>query len=585
MPLDAVCLTALKYELEPKIVGARIDRIYQPERDELVFALRSERGGKLLLSANPSRPRVHLTALARENPAAPPMFCMLMRKHLLNGKIAALRQPPVERILELEIDTTDELGEPVRRTLAAEMVGRSANLILLDGERRIIDCLRRISPDDPTRRRVLPGLFYHLPPALDKRSLFKLGEGELRELLGTAPLEKTLDQWLLDTFAGLSPLVCREICQLGTGRTDSRLCELDRTERERFFHALTGFQTYVAEGRFTPWLLKKDGKGADFSYLPITQYGPAMELCRRESFSVLLDEFYGTKELQERIRQRGADLIRAATAARDRTARKLALQAKEYEATQGRERLRQMGDIVTANLYRMERGMAKLTAQDFFHPETAETEIRLDPLLTPQQNAARYYKDYNKAKNAEKFLSQQMKLGRTELEYLNSILEEIARAEGERELQEIRQEMADAGYLRRIGTGKKEKRVASRPRQFRSTAGFAIEVGKNNRQNDELTLKTAWKTDLWLHVQKIHGSHVIVHTEGKTPDERTVTEAAVLAAWYSQAREGQNVPVDYTPVKYVKKPAGGRPGMVIYTTYRTAYVTPEEETVKRLRTE
>jgi predicted ribosome quality control (RQC) complex YloA/Tae2 family protein len=298
----------------------------------------------------------------------------------------------------------------------------------------------------------------------------------------------------------------------------------------------------------------------------------------------LLDAFYATRETQERVRQQGQDMIRTVTNARDRTARKLGLQQQELEAAADREQMRQKGDIITSNLHAMSRGMARLTAMNFYDPEGGMIDIPLDPLLTPQQNAAKYYKDYNKAKTAEQMLSVQMEKGRKELDYLNSVLESIALAQGERDLQEIRQELVDTGYLRRASKAKgREKRVAGKPMEFRSSTGMRISVGKNNTQNDLLTTKMASKGDIWLHTQKIHGSHVILWTEGRDPDLQSLNEAACLAAWFSQGREGDKIPVDYTPVKFVKKPAGARPGMVVYTTYETAVVTPDEELAKKLQ--
>ena len=341
----------------------------------------------------------------------------------------------------------------------------------------------------------------------------------------------------------------------------------------------------VRRGRYQPTMLVREDKPADFSFMPILQYGPGTQLRRYETFSQMLDDFYAAREAQERVRQRGQDFIKSVTHARDRIARRIANQEKELAAAADRERMRQFGDIITSNLHTMRRGMTVLRAMDFYDPEGREVDIPLDPLKTPQQNAAKYYKDYTKAKTAEEMLQIQLAKGRSELEYLESVLENITLSEGDRDLQEIRQELTDTGYLRRQKTAvKREKRVTSKPMEFRSTAGLRISVGKNNSQNDRLTTKDAFKSDLWLHTQKIHGSHVILHTEGRQPDEASVREAAMLAAWFSQGRESGNVPVDYTPVKFVKKPAGARPGMVVYTTYETMYVTPSEELVKRLRT-
>lgn len=584
MPLDAICLTALVSELRDAVVGARIDKIHQPERDEILLALRSPTQGnvRLLLTANPAHPRLQLTRAGRENPAAPPMFCMLLRKHLSGGRILSLLQPPMERVVDLELEALDELGTRVIRHLVLEAMGRHSNLILTDQEGRIVDCLRRVDADMSARRQVLPGLFYRLPPAQDKRDPLSTGQEELAALLQQAPEEKKAADWLLDTFGGVSPLIARELAFRAAGDVDARLCQPGCVSG--LMAAFDGLTTTVKEKNFAPYLLLKGDKPSDFSFQPILQYGPSAELRREESFSQLLDDFYAARETAERVRQRGQDLIRAVTNARDRTARKLQNQARELAATADRERWRQLGDLLTSSLHLLRRGMTTFRTVDYYDPEGAEVDIRLDPLLTPQQNAARYYRDYNKAKNAEHYLTEQIEKGRRELDYLESVLEAVSRAEGERDLQEIRQELTDTGYLKKSRSGKKpEKRQVSKPMEFRSTAGLRISVGRNNTQNDQLTLKTAFKSDLWLHTQKIHGSHVILWTEGREPDKQSVTEAAILAAYYSQAREGKNVPVDYTPVKYVKKPSGGRPGMVIYETYSTAYVTPDGELARRLR--
>ena len=320
----------------------------------------------------------------------------------------------------------------------------------------------------------------------------------------------------------------------------------------------------------------------EFSYLPITQYGPAAEGTVWPSFSALMDDFYAQREHQDRIRQKGQDLVRTATTARDRLRRKLAMQEKDYAQTQDRDRLRICGDLITANLYRMEKGHASFTTENFYAESGGEITIALDPLLTPQQNAAKYYKRYNKAKTAEKYLREQMTLARQDLDYLESVLEEISRAESEQDFADIRNELKDAGYIRRQPKEKKELKRPNRPREFRTSGGFRVLVGRNNRQNDQLTLKSADRRDLWLHTQKIHGSHVILCTGGVEAPPEDLVEAAKIAAYYSQARESGNVPVDYTPVRNVKKPAGGRPGMVIYPTYQTVNVTPDEALVKRL---
>ena len=573
MPLDALCLTAVAGEVRAAVQGGKIDKIYQPTRDEVVLYIRGPAGNvRLLLSANPGHPRAHLTERNRENPEQPPMFCMLLRKHLQGARILELNQPPLERILDFRLETLDELGDRVERRLVLEAMGRSANLLLLDGEGRIVDCTRRVDGDLARgQRQLLPGLFYRQPPTVDKLNPFTLSPEELRLVLSN-PLGKAWDKLLLDSFTGLSPLVARELAFRAGDDSEKLAAELEKLGKA------------VEENRFTAYLLVREGKPVDFTFLPVLQYGPETESIPRESFSALLDDFFSDRESAERVRQRGQDLVKSVTSARDRTARKLGNQARELEATKNRERLRELGDILTSNLHLMEKGMSTFRTMDFYDPEGGEVDIPLDPLLTPQQNAAKYYKEYNKAKTAEEMLTIQIEKGEKELEYLNSVLENIALAEGEKDLQEIRQELTETGYLRRPKTAaKRAKRVSGKPMEFRSSAGLRISVGKNNSQNDLLTTKLAYKSDIWLHTQKIHGSHVILWLEGGEADARSLTEAAQLAAYFSQARDGSKVPVDYTPVKYVKKPAGARPGMVVYTTYQTAVVEPDAELAKKLR--
>ena len=541
MALDAICLGAVLDELRDVLVGGRIDKVYQPSRDEIVLAVRGAgENVKLLLSASPNGPRLHLTKEVRENPAQPPMFCMLLRKHLTGARFLRLEQPELERIVLLRLESTDELGDKVLRTLVLEAMGRRANLILLDGEDRIIDCVRRVEGDVAAGQRgVMPGLFYRLP----------------------------------DPRPGLPPLLERELDfrSNGVSREESLAEKLERLK------AAVGPEGYV------PYGLVREDKLVDFTFLPILQYGPDTQLRRYERFSKLMDDFYAGRATAEKVGQRGADLQKAVGRVRDRVARRVAQQELEREATRDRERKRELGDLLTSNLYALQKGMKTVRLTDYYDPAGRAVDVPLDPLLTPQQNAARYYKEYNKAKTAEVVLGEQIEKGKRELEYLDSVLEAIVLAEGERDLAEIRQELTDTGYLRRGAKAAKRMKAAAKPMEFRSTAGLRISVGKNNTQNDLLTTKQAGKGDLWLHTQKIHGSHVILWTEGRTPDAGSIEEAARLAAWFSQAQEGKKVPVDYTPVKYVKKPAGARPGMVVYTTYQTAYVDPDGTLAQRLR--
>ena len=408
MPLDAVCLSGVVRELRETILGLRVEKIQQPARDQIILTLRGNK--KLLMCAGASQSRLHLTGLTRENPAAPPMFCMLLRKHLSGGRLAAIDQPGLERVVILTLDIVDELGEPGRRRLVFECMGRYSNLILLDGQERIIDCLRRVDTEMSEKRQVLPGLFYHLPPAQEKLDPLSAGPEDFRDMLTAVPDGTDAAQWLLDRFYGLSPLVCRELATTGCGDREHIWGAADRENLTAAFSVWQ--ETVRGENgrRFTPWMLIRDGKPSDFSYIPIYQYGSAMEGAPWDAFSPMLDAFYETREQLERVRQRGADLQRAASSARDRARRKLALQEKEYAQTQDRDRLRISGELITANLYRMERGQSLLRAQNYYEEGCPEVDIPLDPLLTPQQNAAKYFKRYSKAKTAEKYLSEQMVL-------------------------------------------------------------------------------------------------------------------------------------------------------------------------------
>jgi len=573
MSLDAICLRALVGELSGELTGARIDKVQQPSRDQIVLTVRGKE--RVLLSANPNQPRIQFTRELRDNPAQPPMFCMLLRKHLVGARIEAVEQPGLERVVRLDLRVTDELGETGRRSLVLEAMGRRANLILLDAEGRILDCLRRVAFESNSDRALLPGLYYHLPTPLNRLSLLTQQEEALSLLREGGDAETAVDRWLTERLLGVSPLVARELVQRAAGTTDARFGELREEQREALYCEVKSLADMLQNRNYTPTMLLRDGKPADFTYLPITQYGAETAVETRETFSLLLDEFYSLRERQELSARRGRELTHAATVARDRMARKAETLRREYAATQDRDKLRLCGDLITANLYRMERGAASLVTENYYEDGQPEIRIPLDPLLTPQQNAAKYYKRYNKAKSAETHLREQIAKAESERAYLDSVLQEIRQSETEQEFNEIRRELQETGYLRR-GREKKELKRSFAPREYRSGAGLRILVGRNNAQNDQLTLKKADKRDVWLHVQKLHGSHVILCTDGAEPDEQSVAEAAMLAAYYSQAKESANVPVDYTAVKYVKKPAGSRPGFVVYETYRTIYVTPEE---------
>ena len=574
MPLDAVCLQAVVAELAPQITGSRIEKIQQPARDQVVLLLRGNR--RLLLSAGGGQPRLHLTELLRDNPAQPPMFCMLLRKYLSGGIIESIQQAPLERVVTLTVSAADELGERSQFSLILEAVARRANLILADKDGHIIDCLRRIDFEMNPDRQVLPGLFYHLPTPPDKVSPFTVTEEEFAALAAAAGEGAPADQWLVRTVNGLSPLVARELTFRACGSTDAPVTG----HTAALWSAFAAWRDTVNEKHFTPAMLKRSGVPMDFTYLHVGQYGGAAEEETYTSFSRLLDDFYEKREQAERVKQKGQDLVKTASNGAARLRRKIAAQEQELAESKNRDKWRVYGELITANLYRMERGMSRLTAQNYYDPDCADVDIPLDVRLSPQENAAKYFKKYTKAKTAEKYITAQLEKARVELTYLESVLQELTLAESEQDFNDIRAELTDGGYLR--AKGRKQPQRPSKPREFRSTAGLRILVGRNNRQNDRLTAKDAEKWDIWLHTQRIHGSHVILCTGGAQPDEQSIAEAASLAAYFSQAQNSTKVPVDFTQVKYVKKPAGSPPGFVNYTNYKTILADPSEELVKRL---
>ena len=591
MPLDAICLGAVTNELNQALAGCRVEKVYQPDRDEIVLQTRGQGGAKrLLLSIAAGAPRVHFIDAARENPAAPPMFCMLLRKHVQGAKIAAITQPAVERMLSIELDTTDEMGVPCQKKLICELMGKHSNVILCDGDGRILDALRRVDGDLSGKRQVLPGLFYRMPPAQDKHDPFALSGAGLAAAVRQADGEQTFDRYLLSQLLGFSPLLCRELSYRATGDAAARIGTLTDEQCEKLGQVFDDLMGFLREGRARPFLLSKaeDGAVFDFTFLPVTQYEGVMTVTQAESFSALLAAFFEKKGRAERMARRSADLHKTVVNARDRLARKLAAQQKELDATQNREQYKRMGDLITANLYQLEKGMNKATVIDYYAEDCPEVEITLDVRLTPQQNAQRYFKMYNKAKTAENVLTEQIERGRADLEYLESVLVALGEAETERDLSQLREELTQTGVLSNKQTRNKKLRtkpVQAKPFHYRTSDGFEVFAGKNNLQNDLLTLKTAFKSDIWFHTQKIHGSHVILVTDGREPTNQAMTEAAMIAAYHSKARQSSRVPVDYTPVRQVKKPAGAKPGMVIYHVYQTAYVTPDESTIEKLRVE
>lgn len=573
MPMDAMVLTALRRELTPALTDAKIDRISMPERDLLVLSVHSRRLGskRLLLSARPGTARIQFTGQTMENPPQPSMFCMLLRKHLLGARITGMEQPVGERLVLIRMDTVDELGFHASMTLVLELMGKGVNLLLIDRDGRIVDCLRRVDYGEGARRALLPGLFYTLPPEQDKPSFFRMPPEEADRLLAGADHAGAPDRWLLATFGGLSPFLCREMAVDGWEGLEDNLTRLrSRLEKEDF----------------TPVLLSVNGSPRDFTFQPVRQYGDTVEQTVFPDFSAMLDAYYARRDAQENIHRRSTELTRTAKTALSRLERKIAAQEQELLATEKREEYRRRGDLISANIYRLERGMGSFETQDYYQEDCPTVKIPLDRRKTPQQNAAQNYKLYHKAKTANRVLSELLTQAREEEAYLESVLHEISQAESQQDLTDIRAELLETGYLRQKPTTKRQKKTPARgPMRFISDSGTEILVGTGNVRNDELTFCIARRGDLWLHVQKVPGSHVIVSQTSGLADETTVAQAAALAVTFSRARDGGRAAVDVTLVRNVKKPAGARPGRVIYTDYKTIITQADPALAERLRAE
>ena len=479
MAFDAFFLRAVLSEVRDKTQQARVEKIHQPSRDTVILLLKTQEGRqKLMFVASPTAPRLHLTTASPENPAEPPMFCMLLRKHLSGARLREITQPAMERCATFTFDCIDEMGDPTQKQLVAELMGRTCNLYLLGADGRIIDCLRRVGLDETTKRPALPGMFYQQPEPITKEDpvVFE----DYVNLLETAGADVLADR-LMDRFGGLSPLVCREAALFAAGSTDARVEALDvekTADKLQLF-----FREHIDHPK--PYFYSAaDGTPKQFAFCPIRQYGTCQEA---ESFTQLLDHYYIVRDRRDAMRQKSQAVRKTVTNLCQRLQRKLAIQEKELMATYDRERLRQLGDILTANIHRIQKGQTSVTVEDFYDENMAQIQVAISPILSPQQNAAKFYKDYARMKNAEKELTRQMELGEQELHYLKSVLEELDRAETEAELEEIRQELQTGGYIRADSGKRKMKQGKLPPLRFESTDGYPIYVGRNNRQNEELT--------------------------------------------------------------------------------------------------
>ena len=581
MALDGAMLHLIKSELEEGVLGAKVDKVFQPSREMLILAMRGKNmNRKLLISASANSARIHFTEHAVENPSQPPMLCMLLRKRLCGARLSAIEQPGLERVLLLKFDAHSELGDEITITLAVEIMGRHSNIILIDERGLVIDSVKRVDSELSSLRLILPGIKYELPPAQEKLNMMEESEKTAANRVLTCKGLK-LDKALMTVIQGISPVVAREIAYRSTGYADFPVDDLTDKHVEKLQYSLASLRETL-HGKGEPNLIAVNGKPSDFTFIYPRQYGASAVSSAYPDYSSMLDDYYYRRDLNDRMKSKAQDILKILANSSARIAKKLDIQSAELKKCADREQCRRNGDLINANLHLLQKGDMLAEVVDYYSEDCSTVKIKLEPLLTPAQNAQRYYREYRKLQAAEQHLTVLIEQGRSEIEYIDSVLDLLSRVESERELAEIRQELTDEGIIKRhkASPGKQPPKLP--PLRFRSDDGFLILVGRNNRQNDSLTLKESRNYDIWLHTLHVPGSHTVIVCEGQQPPERTIEQAAQLAAYHSGARQSGLVAVDYTMIKYVSKPKGAKPGMVIYTHQSTVYVHPDEDLAHRL---
>ncbi len=580
MALDGITLGLVKKELECYLIGSKIDKVHQPSKNELVFIMRTRNGAyRLYLSCDGQSPRVHMTRYNLENPKVPPMLCMLLRKRLSGATLTNIKQVQNDRILIFEFDGTTDIGDKTKYYVICEIMGQRSNIIFCDIDYKIIDAVKRIDEEKSSVREILPGLKYELPPIPQKCNILIDNAEKIVDSILNKP-EKMLSKAILDTLEGVSPIVSREIAYR-TVFGDKQVCLLLDIEKERLLSEIETVKSEIFGNKFF-MLSSVDNVPFDFSFANVRQYGNALIKKEYDSISELLDDFYFEKDKINRIKRKASDLFKILNNAVERTSRKINNRRLELEKSENREQLRIYAELITANQYRLIEKSSVYTVENYYD-NCNTVDIPVNPALTAQQNAQKYFKEYKKATNAEKLLHNLIEEGEQELIYLDTVLDNLTRAISDREISEIREELEKGGYVKLKKGNKQKKEKPLPPIEFKSSDGFTILVGHNNVQNDILTLKTAKNYDMWLHVQKHAGSHTVIIADKKEITETAIFEAACIAAYHSKAKDSSSVAVDYTLIKNVKKPVGAKPGKVIYNTYNTVYVTPQKELIEKLK--
>lgn len=586
MALDGSVISALSSEISDKLVGGRIDKIYQPEKDEIILSVRTHSGAyRLLLCANPSFPRFHITNISKENPDKPPMFCMLLRKHLSGGKILYISQTGFERVAKIGIESYDEMGYLSEKVLIIEIMGKHSNIILTDKDGKITDSIVHVDITVSSVRQVLPGLMYEMPPSQNKTN--PLEEKKESVIFALSDGDEMIWKRIMNHYSGISPLVAREAVYRAVGMCDITVSETSGDDIEKIALNFYSVIYDIKSKNYNPCIIisKEEKKPIDYCAFDISQYGNGAYVEHFASMSEAVETFYAKKTASESMKQKSGDLIKLLTTNLERCRKKLQIQCETLKKASKREKYKIYGDLLTANIYAIKQGMSEITVLNFYDENETMITIPLKNDISPAQNAQRYYAKYNKEKTAEAETLKQKKLNEEEIDYLESVLESVMRVENGSEVMQIREELVGQGYIKNRGKQKKNKKKPTlSPMHFISDDGYDIYVGKNNNQNDYVTLKLARSTDIWFHTKNIHGSHAIIKTaDAMEVPEKTYLQAAEIAAYYSKGRGSQSVAVDYTEVKNVKKPSGAKPGMVIYVNYNTIYTTPNEDEVLRLK--
>lgn len=575
MPLDAIAVRAQVNELQ-SVTGFKIDKIQQPERDVLVLVLRG--GGstrRLLISAGSANPRVHFTDDRFENPAVPPMFCMLLRKQLAGGRISAVSQPAFERIIDIEIESYTELGDLTKKHIMCEIMGRNSNIIFLAEDMKIIDSIKHVDLTVSSVRNVLPGLRYVLPPDSGRLNPLNSTAADFLKLLERSDEALPADKALTSGIGGISPLLARECVFAACGDGNLRIGEMSANVKQKTAVALEKLFARVSRNEFAPCLIfKEDGSASDFAAVPVYQYGARMEVRPAQSLSEAQDEYYSLRDKAARMKSHSAALMKTVNNNLSRAAKKLNLLQGDLKAAADREKFRIYGDLLTANLYKINKGDRSVTVENYYDENLVQITIPLDETKSPSYNVKNYYNKYKKAKNTEIYAKQQIELTKNEIEYLESVQLALENAASLKELSEIRAELEAEGYVRTDGKRRDKRPPAAAPPMEFEYKGFTILVGRNNVQNDYLTLKLGRSRDLWLHTKNIAGSHTLIKFNGGDFPPEVITAAASAAAYFSKGRTSPKAEVDYCPVSHVKKPRGAKAGMVIYEGYSTAVVEP-----------